>query len=515
MTIKRVDTSKARAKLIASFWWAYLLGIIAVIGLVIGVVFLVKWWLKKKKNAVERKEKEKQVESNVELKEVKVVEDRKQKEKADSVKKEAKSQSKPRSTPKKKKNLKVSKPKHTLTPSKEEEAPKSFGTTSDIKAERAAVAAKRWEDNREYYEEASKYLKKEGSQGTVEELAKEVLHFAAHLYKTVSIGKPLYDELSYTFCFQNRRVSDEDEWKMYACSTAEGALICQKLMQLWVFSAKADKFLNEHGMKPKTTILVDDLRKMMKNTNVPGYIWARCLARSYQRLIPLDISDITVQIILLFSDKINQEDREIILRDIKIGFVDLVNKYGGHHVNALGFYPFPILYQIYINYDDKNHILPPETSKMPRVSAPDPIIEPPEKDIRGKPLWYNLPEDRIPQPDDASEVMYEVAMKKDKEEKQNLKKTEEEETSKLKEKIEEEKPKIEKKNDPKDDPLRDHDKEMREKLLKKKKQREGTILGSNEAIPRKKSATSPPKPTSDDGKEPGKLEKTVTEESKQ
>uniref|UniRef100_A0AC34R035 Uncharacterized protein n=1 Tax=Panagrolaimus sp. JU765 TaxID=591449 RepID=A0AC34R035_9BILA len=496
---KRVDTSKARAQLIASFWWAYLLGIIAVIGLVIGIIFLVRWWLKKKrKNAAEQKEKEKQAESNVELKEVKVVDDRKQNEKAESEKKEAKSQSKPRSTPKKKKNPKVSKPKHTLTPSKEEEAPKSLGTTSDIKAE-----------------QASKYLKKEGSQGTAEELAKEVLNFAAHLYKTVSIGKPLYDELSYTFCFQNRRVSDEDEWKMYAGSTAEGALICQKLMQLLIFSAKADKFLDEHGMKPKTTILVNDLRKMMKNSNVPGYIWARCLARSYQRLIPLDISEITVQIILLFSNKINQEDREIILRDIKIGFVDLINKYGGHHVNALGFYPFPILYQIHINYDDKNHILPPETSKMPRVSAPDPIIEPPEKDVRGKPLWYNLPEDRIPQLEDASEVMYEVAMKKDKEEKQKLKKTEEEEKSKLKEKTEEEKPKMEKKNGPKDGPIRDHDKEMREKLLKKKKQREGTILGSNEAIPGRKSATSPPKPTPDDGKEPGKLEKTVTEESKQ
>uniref|UniRef100_A0AC34Q0Z6 Uncharacterized protein n=1 Tax=Panagrolaimus sp. JU765 TaxID=591449 RepID=A0AC34Q0Z6_9BILA len=145
MIIKRVDTSKSRAKVIASYWWAYLLGIIAVIGLIIGVIFLVKWLLKQKNNAVE---KEKQAESGPELKEVKVVKDRKQKEKADceSEKKEAKSQSKPRSTSKKKKNVKVSKPKHTLTPNKEEEAPKSLGTTSDIKAERAAVAAKRWEE---------------------------------------------------------------------------------------------------------------------------------------------------------------------------------------------------------------------------------------------------------------------------------------------------------------------------------------------------------------------------------
>uniref|UniRef100_A0AC34Q4X7 Transmembrane protein n=1 Tax=Panagrolaimus sp. JU765 TaxID=591449 RepID=A0AC34Q4X7_9BILA len=127
MTIKRVDTSKARAKLIASFWWAYLLGIIAVIGLVIGIIFLVRWWLKKKKNIVE-----KQAESGPELKEVKVVEDRKQKEKVDSEKKETKSQSKPRSTPKKQKNPKVSKPKHVLTPSKEEEAPKSLGISSEL-----------------------------------------------------------------------------------------------------------------------------------------------------------------------------------------------------------------------------------------------------------------------------------------------------------------------------------------------------------------------------------------------
>uniref|UniRef100_A0AC34RDZ8 Uncharacterized protein n=1 Tax=Panagrolaimus sp. JU765 TaxID=591449 RepID=A0AC34RDZ8_9BILA len=258
MTIKDVINKKPNQNA-AIPWWAYLLGAIG-LGLVGGSVALIVW-LVKRKNQKKNKNPE-----ELELKEVKVIADQplkviadqpRQTQKVENIPKpkEEEPTKEPKAVPEKKEKVKPNKPKLVLERSKDEEVPESLETISvpsgkmakiwdkerviveadrqeklrKLKEKRKAKADKRWEDDKSWYEENSKYLKEEMTQRSDDELAKDVLHFAAYLYKTKKISKNFYNKLSSRFCFQNRHVAEEDEWKMLSVSTAEGALICQRL----------------------------------------------------------------------------------------------------------------------------------------------------------------------------------------------------------------------------------------------------------------------------------------------